>query len=88
MKTLWMRVGMEVEVSDSEYVKLMKEAGRNEAGEKTNVSIETYNYQELEKMVVSLIENGKLSGETFIVGKSCGGVDEYDNPESEISVQI
>lgn len=41
-----------------------------------------------EKLMKQVISRGELSGETYIVGKDNGGVDEYDNPNKEISFLI
>lgn len=38
-----------------------------------------------ERLMEQIINRGELSGETYIVGKDNGGVDEYDNPNEEIS---
>ena len=38
-----------------------------------------------ERLMEQIINRGELSGETYIVGKDNGGVDEYDNPDEEIS---
>lgn len=37
------------------------------------------------KLMERIIESATLSGETYILGKDCGGVDDYDNPEKEIN---
>lgn len=37
-----------------------------------------------ERLMEQIISRGELSGETYIVGKDNGGVDEYDNPNEEI----
>lgn len=36
-------------------------------------------------LMQKIIERAELSGETYIVGKNNGGVDDYDNPDEEIS---
>ena len=41
-----------------------------------------------ESAIIELIKRGELSGETYILGKSYGGVDDYDNPDEEISVLL
>lgn len=38
-----------------------------------------------EELMEKIISKAELSGETYIVGKDNGGVDEYDNPDEEIS---
>ena len=43
---------------------------------------ESKNRYELMKRI---IESATLSGDTYILGKDCGGVDDYDNPEKEIN---
>lgn len=37
------------------------------------------------EIMSNIIERAELSGETYIVGKDCGGVEDYDNPEKEIN---
>lgn len=37
------------------------------------------------ELMERIIESATLSGETYILGKDCGGVDDYDNPEKEIN---
>ena len=39
-------------------------------------------------LMQEIIERAELSGETYIVGKNCGGVDDYDNPDEEISFEF
>lgn len=73
MKRIWMRVGMDVELTDEEYDDLLK---ANEDG----------NYIRLDRLISRMIANGAPSGETYIVGMNNGGVDGYDNPDEEISV--
>lgn len=73
MKRIWMRVGMDVELTDEEYDVLLQ--ADNDG-----------NYIKLEKIIHHMIEVGEPSGETYIIGKECGGVDDYDNPDEEISV--
>lgn len=73
MKRIWMRVGMDVELTDEEYDDLLK---ANDDG----------NYIRLERFFSRMIETGAPSGETYIVGKNNGGVDDYDNSDEEISV--
>ena len=75
MKKIWMRVGMDVELTDEEYDELLRTAGQN--GGK-------YDYRKLENLFEKVIP----SGETYILGKNCGGVDDYDNPDEEISVLL
>lgn len=36
-------------------------------------------------LMQKIIERAELSGETYIIGKNNGGVDDYDNPDEEIS---
>lgn len=79
MKKIWMRVGMDVELTDEEYDELLKAAGQN--GGK-------YDYRKLENLFEKVITKAIPSGETYILGKNCGGVDDYDNPDEEISVLL
>lgn len=37
------------------------------------------------ELMERIIESAALSGETYILGKDYGGVDDYDNPEKEIN---
>ena len=73
MKRIWIRVGMDVELTDEEYNDLLK---ANDDG----------NYIRLERLFSHMIMNGAPSGETYIVGKNNGGINDYDNPDEEISV--
>ncbi|MDD6828080.1 MAG: hypothetical protein PUE12_18580 [Oscillospiraceae bacterium] len=73
MKKIWFRVGMETTMLDDEYERLLKTYKEN-------------NYDQLVKIMNDIIATGELSGETYIVGKCNGGVDDYDNPEEEISI--
>ena len=36
-------------------------------------------------LMEDIIKRSTLSGETYILGKDCGGVDDYDNPDEEIN---
>ena len=36
-------------------------------------------------LMEDIIKRSVLSGETYILGKDCGGVDDYDNPDEEIN---
>ena len=36
-------------------------------------------------LMEEIIKRSELSGETYILGKDCGGVDDYDNPDEEIN---
>lgn len=76
MSKIWFRVGMEADVTEEEMKELLIYSGQAE-GEcdcrKAHVIME------------KIIERGELSGETYIVGKENGGVDDYDNPENEIT---
>ena len=38
-----------------------------------------------DEMMLDIIKDATLSGETYIVGKCYGGVDDYDNPDKEIT---
>ena len=73
MKRIWMRVGMDVELTDEEYDDLLK---ANEDG----------NYIRLERLFSRMIADGAPSGETYILGKNDCNLDDYDNPDEEISV--
>ena len=73
MKRIWMRVGMDVELTDEEYDDLLKADSDG-------------NYMRLERLFSRMIATGAPSGETYIIGKNNGGVEDYDNPDEEISV--
>lgn len=73
MKRIWIRVGMDVELTDEEYNDLLK---ANDDG----------NYIRLDRLISRMIINGAPSGEIYIVGKNDGCPDDYDNPDEEISV--
>lgn len=36
-------------------------------------------------LMENIIKRAELSGETYIVGKNNGGVEDYDNPDEEIN---
>lgn len=76
MKRIWFRVGMECEITDYQMEKL-RAFSRQGKGE--------CNCEEAEDIMRAIIEKADLSGETYILGKDCGGVDDYDNPEREIN---
>ena len=76
MKKIWMKVGMDVDVTDEEYSELM-DAAANE------------DYPNLEKIFRKMIERGVPSGESYILGKDdVWGLEDYDNPPAEISIDI
>ena len=73
MKRIWMRVGMDVDLTDEEYNDLLKANGDG-------------NYIRLDRLISCMIVNGAPSGETYSVGENDGCPDDYDNPDEEISV--
>lgn len=76
MKKIWMKVGMDVDVTDEEYAELMS-ASENEE------------YQKLEALFRKMIDRGVPSGESYILGKDdVWGLEDYDNPPAEISIDI
>ena len=76
MKKIWMKVGMDVDISDEEYAELMS-ASENEE------------HQKLEQIFRKMIDRGIPSGESYILGKDdVWGLDDYDNPPAEISIDI
>lgn len=79
MKKIWMRVGVDVELTDKEYEELLKAAGRN-GGE--------YDHHKLTDIFKKMIYKGEASGETYILGKYDCIMDDYDNPDEEISVEL
>ena len=73
---IWFRVGMESDITDEEMNVLLIYSGQKE-GER--------NMRKAHSIMEKIINRGELSGETYIVGKSNGGVDNYNNPEEEIN---
>lgn len=39
-------------------------------------------------VMYNIIKRSELSGETYIVGKNCGGVEDYDNSDEEICFEF
>ena len=39
-------------------------------------------------IMYDIIKRSELSGETYIVGKNYGGVEDYDNPDEEICFEF
>lgn len=76
MAKIWFRVGMEAEITDEEMKELLIYSGQAE-GER--------DCRKAEAIMKNIIERAELSGETYILGKDCGGVDFYDNPEKEVN---
>ena len=76
MAKIWFRVGMKAEMSEEEMKELLIFSGQ-ESGERDS--------KKAHEIMNSIIEKAELSGETYIVGKDCGGVEDYDNPEKEIN---
>lgn len=75
MAKIWFRVGMESDVTEEEMKELLIYS-RQAEGE--------CDCRKAHAIMEKIIESGELSGETYIVGKENGGVDDYDNPEKEI----
>ena len=73
---IWFRVGMESDITDEEMNVLLVYSGQKE-GER--------DVRKAHSIMEKIINRGELSGETYIVGKSNGGVDNYNNPEEEIN---
>lgn len=76
MAKIWFRVGMEAEVTEEEMNVLLVYSGQAE-GER--------DCRKAHSIMESIIKKSTLSGETYILGKDCGGVDNYDNPEKEVN---
>lgn len=76
MAKIWFRVGMEADVTEKELKELLIYSGQAE-GERD--CRKTYAIME------DIIKRAELSGETYIVGKNCGCLEDYDNPEEEIN---
>lgn len=75
MKNLWLRVGMEVEITDKEYEEL-KAANSNG------------DYRKLANLFYKMIACGIPSGESYIVPQEYMPGDDYDNPQKEIGVYL
>ena len=76
MKRIWMKVGMDVDITDEEYAELMS-ASENE------------DHRKLEALFRRIIDRGVPSGESYILGKDdVWGLEDYDNPPAEISIDI
>lgn len=76
MAKIWFRAGMEADISDEEMKELLIFSGQA-TGER--------NGEKAHEIMRKIIERAELSGETYIVGKECGGVENYDNPPQEIN---
>lgn len=76
MLKIWFRVGMEADITEEEIRELLIYSGQI-AGE--------CDCRKAHAIMEKIIKRGELSGETYIVGKENGGVDDYDNPENEIN---
>lgn len=75
-KKIWFRIGMEAEITEEEYNTLLIYSGQL-PGER--------DCRAAHAIMQKMIATGETSGETYIVGKNCGGVEDYDNPEEEIN---
>ncbi len=73
---IWFRVGMESDITDEEMNVLLIYSGQKE-GER--------DVRKAHLIMERIINRAELSGETYIVGKCNGGVDDYNNPEEEIN---
>lgn len=73
---IWFRVGMEADVSSEELDMLLAYSGQK----KGKCDCETAH-----SIMEKIIQRAELSGETYIVGKDNGGVEDYDNPTQEVS---
>ena len=76
MKKIWFRVGMEADVTEEEMKELLIYSGQAKG---------VRDCRKAEAIMRNIIERAELSGETYILGKDCGGVDNYDNPEEEVN---
>jgi len=75
MARIWFRVGMEADVTEEEMNTLLVYSGQAEGKR---------DWKKAQTVMKSIIKRSELSGETYILGKDCGGVDNYDNPDNEI----
>ena len=76
MAKIWFRVGMEANVTEEEMKELLIYSGQLE-GER--------DCRKAHAMMENIVKRAELSGETYIVGKDYGGVDDYDNPKEEVN---
>lgn len=76
MAKIWFRVGMELDITEEEMKELLIYSGQSE-GER--------DCRKAHAIMGDIIKRAELSGETYILGKDCGGVDGYDNPEKEVN---
>ena len=76
MARIWFRVGMEAEVTEEEMKEFLIYSGQAEG---------VCDCRKAYAIMQNIIERAELSGETYILGKDCGGVDDYDNPEKEVN---
>lgn len=71
-KTLWIKAGFEIHISQKQYAQLQ-------------LAYKNKNTQQLQKLFAVFIKQGILKGETYLpVGSDIGAP--YENPEEEISV--
>ena len=73
---IWFRVGMEADITEEEMNVLLTYSGQKE-GER--------DVRKAHSIMEKIIDRAEMSGETYIVGKNNGGVDDYDNPEEEVN---
>ena len=86
MAKIWFRAGYEANVTDEEMEALLIYSGQKEGETESEKAYGIMRYnQNIISFILSCIDRAILSGETYILGKDCGGVDDYDNPEKEIS---
>lgn len=76
MAKIWFRVGMEAEISEDEMNTLLIYSHQKEG---------KIDFGQAEAVMKNIIKRATLSGETYILGKDCGGVDDYDNPDKEVN---
>ena len=76
MAKIWFRVGMQSDITNEEMQELLVYSGQV-AGERDS--------RKAHAIMESIIKRAVLSGETYIVGKENGCVDDYDNPEHEVN---
>lgn len=73
---IWFRVGMEADISKEEMDALLIYSGQ--IGGERDVRM-------AHAIMRDIVNRAELSGETYIVGKRNGGVEDYDNPEKEVN---
>ena len=76
MAKICFKVGMEADVTEEEMKELLVYSGQAEG---------VRDCRKAHAIMKKIIKKAKLSGETYILGKDCSVVDDFDNPEKEVN---